>query len=117
MRAEGICAFVSYRGQENGRYIYSIGNLSPYGGFDLPLLYQKLNQVEGVQGNDVWGGSDNCGGSPRERGSSLCPQDLAKLIENFQRNLANARFSDGSHPRKPVLTARKDSFPLSVFLF
>jgi len=38
MRAEGICAFVSYRGEENGRYIYSIGNLSPYGGFDLPLL-------------------------------------------------------------------------------
>jgi hypothetical protein len=53
MRAERICAFVSYRGQENDRYIYSIGNLSPYGGFDLPLLYQKLNQVEGVQGNDV----------------------------------------------------------------
>jgi hypothetical protein len=72
------------------RYIYSIGNLSPCG-FDLPLLYQKLNQVEGVQGNDVWGGSDNCGGSPRERGSFLCPQDLAKLIENFQRNLANTR--------------------------
>jgi hypothetical protein len=106
MRAEGICAFVSYRGQENDRYIYSIGNLSPYSGFDLPLLYQKLNQVEGVQGNDVWGGSDNCGGSPRERGSSLCPQDLAKLIENFQRNLANARFSDGSHPRKSVLAAQ-----------
>jgi hypothetical protein len=55
MRAEGICAFVSYRGQENGRYIYSIGNLSPYGGFDLLLLYQKLNQVEALQGNDVWG--------------------------------------------------------------
>jgi hypothetical protein len=35
MRAEGICGFVSYRGQENDRYIYSIGNLSPYSGFDL----------------------------------------------------------------------------------
>jgi hypothetical protein len=88
MRAEGICAFASYRGEENGRYLYSIGNLSPYGGFDLLLLYQKLNQVEDLQGNDVWGGSDNCGGSPRERGSSLCPQDLAKLIEDCQRNLA-----------------------------
>jgi len=88
MRAEGICAFASYRGEENGRYLYSIGNLSPYGGFDLLLLYQKLNEVEDLQGNDVWGGSDNCGGSPRERGSSLCPQDLAKLIEDCQRNLA-----------------------------
>ena len=84
MRAEGICAFVSYRGEENGRYIYSIGNLSPYGGFDLPLLYKKLNQVEHLTGNDVWGGSDNCGGSPRKRGSSLCPRDLSKLIEDFQ---------------------------------
>jgi hypothetical protein len=93
MRAQGICAFVSYRGEENGRYIYSIGNLSPYGGFDLPLLYKKLNQVEDLQGNDVWGGSDNCGGSPRERGSSLCPQDLAKLIEDFQCGLADAQKS------------------------
>jgi hypothetical protein len=106
MRAEGICAFVSYRGEENGRYIYSIGNLSPYRGFDLPLLYQKLNDVEALQGNDVWGGSDNCGGSARERGSSLCPQDLAKLIEEFQSNLANARFSDGSHPRTPLSTGQ-----------
>lgn len=90
MRAEGICAFASYRGEESGRYIYSIGNLTPYGGFDLRALYQKLNQVEDFRGNDVWGGSDNCGGSPRERGSGLCPEDLAKVIEDFQHNLANA---------------------------
>jgi hypothetical protein len=89
MRAEGICAFVSYRGEEKGRYIYSIGNLIPYGGFDLTLLYQKLNQVEDLRGNEVWGGSDNCGGSPRERGSRLCPKDLVELIENFQRNFSH----------------------------
>lgn len=92
MRAKGICAFVSFRGEKNGRYIYSIGNLSPYGGFDLLLLYKKLNQVEALLGNDVWGGSDNCGGSPRERGSSLRPKDLSAQIENFQHDLANARF-------------------------
>ena len=102
MRAKGICAFISYRGKENGRFIYSIGNLSPYGGFDLPLLYQRLNQVEALEGNDVWGGSDNCGGSPRERGSSFSPQDLARLIEDFQLNLSSARFSDDCHPRKPI---------------
>ncbi|MGA8657072.1 MAG: hypothetical protein WB586_13070 [Chthoniobacterales bacterium] len=45
---------------------------------------QKLNQVADLQGNDVWGRSDNCGGSPRERGSALCPHDLSKLIEDFQ---------------------------------
>jgi hypothetical protein len=87
MRAKGICAFVSYRGEKDGRYIYSIGNLSPYGGFDLLLLYQKLNQVEGLLGNDVWGGSDNCGGSPRERGSSLSPEALTEQIEYFQRDI------------------------------
>jgi hypothetical protein len=96
MRAKGICAFVSYRGEKNGRYIYTIGNLSPYGGFDLLLLYKMLNQAEGLEGNDVWGGSDNCGGSPRERGSSLCPQDLAKHIEDFQGSLANVRFATNS---------------------
>jgi hypothetical protein len=102
MRAQGICAFVSYRGERNGRYIYSIGNLSPYGGFDLLPIYEKLNQAEGLQGNDIWGGSDNCGGSPRERGSSLCPQNLAKLIEDFQRVLANGQFAQGSYPLEPV---------------
>jgi hypothetical protein len=102
MRAQGICAFVSYRGEKNGRYIYSIGNLSPYGGFDLLLLYQKLNEIEALQGNDVWGGSDNCGGSPRERGSSLSPRDLARVIENFQRRSPSARRLDDSHPSTPV---------------
>ena len=82
MRAEGICAFVSYRGEENGRYIYSIGNLSPYGGFDLLYLYKRLNEAEALHGNDVWGGGDSCGGSPRGRGSSLSPKDLTKLIED-----------------------------------
>lgn len=96
MRAKGICAFVSYRGKKNGCYIYTIGNLSPYGGFDLLLLYKMLNQAEGLEGNDVWGGSDNCGGSPRERGSSLSPQDLAKHIEDFQRSLANIRLVTNS---------------------
>lgn len=87
MRANGICAFVSYRGEKNGRYIYSIGNLSPYGGFDLLFLYKELNHIEALEGNDIWGGSDNCGGSARERGSSLSPQELSKQIEDFQRKL------------------------------
>jgi hypothetical protein len=99
MRSKGICAFVSYRGKKNGRYIYTIGNLSPYGGFDLLLLYKMLNQTEGLEGNDVWGGSDNCGGSPRERGSSLDPQDLAKRIEDFQGSLANVRFATNTRRR------------------
>ena len=99
MRSKGICAFVSYRGKKNGRYIYTIGNLSPYGGFDLLLLYKMLNQTEGLEGNDVWGGSDNCGGSPRERGSSLDPQGLAKRIEDFQGSLANVRFA--THTPRP----------------
>jgi hypothetical protein len=38
-------------------------------------------------GNDVWGGSDNCGGSPRERGNSLSPEALTEQIEHFQHDL------------------------------
>ena len=49
----------------------------------------KNVRVAAAPGDDVWGESDNCGGSPRERGSSLCPQDLAKLIEDCQRNLVS----------------------------
>jgi hypothetical protein len=107
MRAQGICAFVSYRGEKNGRYTYSIGNLSPYGGFDLLHLYQKLNEFEALQGNDIWGGSDNCGGSPRERGSSLCPQELAELIEKLLHNLPDARLLDGPQPKNPISTGQK----------
>jgi hypothetical protein len=101
MRAKGICAFVSYRGQKNGRYLYSIGNLSPYGGFDLLLLYQRLNQIEALVGNDVWGGSDNCGGSPRERGSALSTKDIAEQIERFQQDLTDSRVATGATVGQP----------------
>ena len=64
------------------RYSERIGNLSPYGGFDLLHLYKRLNEAEALHANDVWGGGDSSGGSPRGRGSSLCPKDLTKLIED-----------------------------------
>jgi hypothetical protein len=108
---------VSYRGEENGRYIYSIGNLSPYGGFDLPLLYKKLNQVEDLQGNDVWGGSDNCGGSPRERGSSLCPHDLVKFIWDFQCGLVSrcAKTRLKTHQRHGGWKQNRGSWSMASF--
>lgn len=84
MFADGIQAFVAVR-ENDGKTHYSIGKKSPYIDFPIEELYAYLNVVEGLDPNSgqCWGGSDIIGGSPRETGSRLKPQELEKLINEF----------------------------------
>jgi len=91
MLSDGVKAFVSYLGEMHGpmgvTYRYTIGKLSPFVPFPLPLLFGDLNNEEArLRGNrahsgDQWGGGDSIGGSPRESGSVMNPLELFKFVD------------------------------------
>ncbi len=83
MLSDGIQAFTSVSELPNGRYKYSVGRLSPYIPFDLNSLYAYLNDLEGLTGEDCWGGGDTIGGSPRNAGSSIAPSQMAEIVQRF----------------------------------
>lgn len=73
--------------KETGTYRYVIGKRSNLVApeFDLEKLYDYLNQLEGItqENPDRWGGSDSVGGSPRNSGSKLNPNELFEAIQKF----------------------------------
>jgi len=82
MAAQRIKAFVSLIGGTDGRFHYTIGRLSQFIPFPLPRLYEALNKAEGIgpEAAHRWGGSDTIGGSPREVGSSLTPDQVKEVV-------------------------------------
>ncbi len=79
--ASGVRAFVSVRDNGDGRWTYSLCKMSPFVRFPVTELYDVLNAEEGTAaGQDGWGGSNIIGGSPREGGSKIPPQDLERII-------------------------------------
>ncbi len=81
---QGIKAFVAVKPTPSGTYGYSIGRISPFIEFPLEVLYEKLNEAEGLQSNgpNCWGGGNTIGGSPRMTGSRLNPTELTDIINN-----------------------------------
>lgn len=80
MLSEGLLQFISYRGEKEGRHHYSLVKLTPFAALKLPETYERLNQLENLEGTDIWGGADNCGGSPRNQGSSFGPKELFEIL-------------------------------------
>jgi hypothetical protein len=82
MFLDGIYSFVSLRVGEDGINIYSIGSLSPFEDFPLDIFYPALNEAEGIlpEEMDRWGGGNTIGGSPRDGGSKLSPEEVARII-------------------------------------
>lgn len=78
-------AFVSFLGEKNGRYHYSVGKMSPYIPFPILELYKALNFAESLDMNSgiCWNGGDTVGGSPRGAGSSLPPREVERIINEF----------------------------------
>lgn len=81
MYADGINAFVSTRSNGVGTYTYSIGRRSELVPFDVLKIIEALNAVEG-RANHLWGGSNIIGGSPRATGSTLAPQEVARIVQD-----------------------------------
>ncbi|MDQ3932155.1 MAG: hypothetical protein M3252_04870 [Actinomycetota bacterium] len=80
LRQVGIDLFVSRR-YHKGRVEFSIGKTSPYVAFNLPRAFQELNRLEGCEGDDVWGGSETIGGSPRRGGTRLGVATILDVLE------------------------------------
>lgn len=65
-----------------GRYTLRVPGV--IGALDLGVAYAVLNWVDpSVERStgQLWGGADEIGGSPRERGSALCATDVLQVIE------------------------------------
>lgn len=83
MFGDGITAFVSVRERPDGRFVYTIGRQSIFIPFDVPRILATLNQVEGADSHDSWGGANTIGGSPRVQGSRLPPDKVAEIVNSI----------------------------------
>ena len=83
--ARGIKAFVSFLCEDNGKFHYSIGKMSPFVPFPIKDLYVALNHQEGIdmKTQPCWNGGDTIGGSPRRVGSKLKPKEVETIINQF----------------------------------
>lgn len=88
--AQGIKAFVSFLGEDGGRFHYSIGKMSAFVPFPIKDLYLALNEAEGLDSASgvCWNGGDTIGGSPRRVGSSLPPARVVEIINSFLKRSA-----------------------------
>lgn len=93
MSLAGIEAYCSLVSQDRGRFVYVLGRSSPYIPFPPDALFAALNAAEGVRPDELdrWNGSDIVGGSPRERGSCLTPDEVARVIDDCLKRRAAAR--------------------------
>ena len=87
MVEDGVRAFISFLGENEGRYRYVIGRLSHFVPFPIYDIFVALNEADGISAwdQDRWGGSDSIGGSPRERLSQLSPEEVVKVVEDVLR--------------------------------
>lgn len=81
MLDSGIEAFVVSRFKEEidgeDRYHYSIGRRSVWVPFDVLNILDVLSKADRKE----WGGSNTIGGSPRDGGSKLSPEEIFEIVE------------------------------------
>jgi len=85
MFSDGIRAYVSVRERPDGRYTYTVGRMSPFVNFDVPAILAALNLEEAQpsgSSQDLWGGGNTIGGSPRVGGSRLTPEEVMRVVKN-----------------------------------
>ena len=83
MYNDGISAYAALVSKkQDGNFVYVLGRKSVWTPFDIPKLYDVLNEEEKelVRAGNKWGGSNTIGGSPRETGSKIEPERLQKII-------------------------------------
>lgn len=85
---DGIDAYVSVQQIDDKRWRYTIGRRSEFIPFDIESIIETLNVEEGCE-LDRWGGATIIGGSPRVNGSTLSPEEVQKIINDYQRLAQN----------------------------
>ena len=79
---DGVRAYVAVRPKSKNHWVYTIGRMSPFVPFHIGKIIRHLNKIEGNK-EDLWGGANTIGGSPRVNGSKIPPKDLEKLINDI----------------------------------
>ncbi len=75
---------------------YTIRRTATLASIDLDRAYAAFNLLDPRVGpGELWGGSDDIGGSPRARGSGLAPRDLLEILERAYRPRRGALRSAG----------------------
>ncbi len=65
---------------------YTLRQVDPFLPTGLAALYDRLNQLDpAVTSGARWGGSSDIGGSPRDRGTRLRPNDLLEICRRVYR--------------------------------
>jgi hypothetical protein len=89
----GIKAAIELYSRPGEPYLYSIWRRSEYiVDFPVAEILDRLNEVEGLEAPTGWGGSENVGGSPRGRGSTLSPAQVEQVVNEVVARHVN-RFS------------------------
>lgn len=78
MCADGIDAFLNFRGEDDGSYVYSVG-CGPFSSFPMERVRQALSGAE--SDGRQWGGADTIFASPRGLGSTLNPDRVFEIVE------------------------------------
>jgi hypothetical protein len=92
MFSDGIKAFVAVSKRSDNAWTYTVGRLSQFVfGFDVPKILDALNRAEcekrGVSSleDDIWGGGNIIGGSPRVSGSVLTPSEVSAIVRTINK--------------------------------
>jgi len=71
---------------QTGSSSYTLRQVDPFLPTGLEALYERLNQLDPAVTSDArWGGSSDIGGSPRDRGTRLRPEDLLEICRRVYR--------------------------------
>lgn len=79
---DGVRAYViARRREEDDRWAYTVGRISPFIPFDVLKVLAALDAAEGNSA-EHWGGGNTIGGSPRSSGSCLPPDEVVKIVNS-----------------------------------
>jgi hypothetical protein len=93
--SQGMKAHISLVStRPDGRFVWSVGKLSPYIPFDLKVFFAEMNKRDKLPNGELLprgeqaGGSDTIGGSSRLHGSGLGWKEMKSIYVNIQVNLS-----------------------------
>lgn len=82
--SDGCHAYATYRQRPDGRYCWTIGRMSIYVPLDMKGLIGRLIELDDIgDKNDLPGGSNTIGGTSRNHGSPVNPEQMVFLMKEF----------------------------------
>jgi len=89
VRNPRMLLYAIIKGQrDNGNWDYTLYGPKPNSNLQLVVERVTKNEGEGiVTEENAWGGNDNCKGPPRLTGSTICPENLSRILHEMEQEL------------------------------